>query len=77
MENNVSYPQYRKYLNNKAYFKIISDKEWEEKQLMGSKVIINRFKVNIMPDRNYLYDMTFDYQNNWMKIDQTEYDSIV
>lgn len=71
--NNIVYPQYRKYPNNKAYFKIISDKEWEEIQVIGSKCIFHKFSVNIMPDRNFLYDMTFDYKSNWEKIEEEEY----
>ena len=70
----TSYPQYRKYPNNKAYFKILSDKEWEEIQIIGSKHIVNQFIVKIMPDRNYLQDMTFDYKDNWEEIEEVEYE---
>ena len=70
----ASYPQYRKYPNNKAYFKILSDKEWEEIQVIGSKHIVNQFIVKIMPDRNYLQDMTFDYKDNWEEIEEVEYE---
>jgi len=74
--NAISYPQYRKYKNNKGYFKIISTEEWEEIQVIGSKIIINTFKVNIFPDRNFINDMTFDYENNWIKIEADEYEKI-
>lgn len=70
----TTYPQYRKYKNNKAYFKIVSATEWEEIRVMGSKYILHRFTVNIMPDRNFIYDMTFDYHNNWEKIEEEEYE---
>ena len=69
----IIYPQYRKYPNNKAYFKIISATEWEEIQVVGSNHILHRFTVNIMPDRNFIYDMTFDYKDNWVVIDEEEY----
>lgn len=72
----IKYPQYRKYLNGKAYFKIISATEWEEVQLIGSKHILHQFTVNIMPDRNFIYDITFDYKNNWEKITEEEYQSL-
>jgi len=77
MNQSVSYPQYRKYLNDKAYFKIISATEWEEIRVLGSKYILHSFTVNIMPDRNFMYDMTFDYENNWKKIEAAEYETIV
>ena len=72
----TAYPQYRKYPNDKAYFKIISATEWEEIQVIGSKFILNQFTVKIMPDRNYLNDMTFDYKSNWVVIDESEYENI-
>ncbi len=76
MQTSITYPQYRKYLNGHNFFKIISDKEWEEIQVMGSKYSIHQFKVSIFPDRNYLYDMTFDYEKNWVAIDNAEYEKI-
>jgi hypothetical protein len=69
----IKYPQFRKYNNNKAFFKIISSTAWEEIQIVGSKHILHQFKVNIMPDRNFIYDMTFDYKNNWTAIEEEEY----
>lgn len=72
----MDYPQYRKYTNNKAYFKILSRTEWEEIQIIGSKHIFHQFTVKIMPDRNYIHDMTFDYENNWLKIEEQEYEKI-
>lgn len=72
----ITYPQYRKYTNNKGYFKIISPDEWEEIQLIGSKATVNTYKVNILPDRNFVNDLTFDYQNNWLKIEEEEYERV-
>jgi len=72
----TDYPQYRKYPNEKGYFKIISDKEWEEIQIIGSKYLLHRFTVNILPDRNFIYDMTFDYENRWVKISEEEYEAV-
>lgn len=69
----IKYPQYRKYKNNKSFFKITSDKEWEEIQIVGSKAILNQFTVKIMPDRNFIQDMTFDYKENWDVISEEEY----
>lgn len=76
MDKTIIYPQYRKYPNNKAYFKILSDKAWEEIQVIGEKHVLHSFEVKIMPDRNLLHDMTFDYEGNWVKIEEDEYDRI-
>jgi hypothetical protein len=72
----ITYPQYRKYPNNKAYFKIVSPTEWEEIQILGSKHIYHHFTVNILPDRNFIHDMTFDYEKNWVKIEEEEYEMV-
>lgn len=72
----TTYPQYRKYLNGRSYFKIISVTEWEEIQIIGSKHMLYSFTVKIMPDRNYLYDMTFDYKDNWEVIKEEEYELV-
>ncbi|MCW3070787.1 MAG: hypothetical protein JWO44_677 [Bacteroidetes bacterium] len=72
----IDYPQYRKYPNEKGYFKVISDKEWEEIQVIGSKYLLHRFIVSILPDRNFIYDMTFDYESSWVKISEEEYEAV-
>ena len=69
----TSFPQYRKYKNEKSFFKISSLTEWEEIQLVGTKKILHHFTVKIMPDRNFMNDMLFDYEVNWVKIEESEY----
>jgi hypothetical protein len=29
-----------------------------------------------MPDRNFIYDMTFDYEANWDKIQEEEFEFV-
>ena len=67
------FPQYRKYKNNKSYFKISSLTEWEEIQIIGSNYLHTAFEVKIMPDRNFIQDMLFDYAANWDVIEEKEY----
>ena len=77
MREVINYPQYRKYKHERTYFKIISEQEWEEIHILGKKHSIHRFKVSILPDRNYIHDLTFDYKDNWVKIGVEEYESIL
>lgn len=72
----ITYPQYRKYKNNRAYFKITSPTEWEEIQVLGSKYLLHEFTVKILPDRNFMYDMVHAYHDNWEKIEEREYEGI-
>lgn len=76
MNQTIRYPQYRKYKNNKVYFKIISATEWEELHLLGNKVTLHPFVAKILPDRNYIADMTFDYKENWDAIEESEYEEV-
>lgn len=72
----TTYPQYRKYLHERTYFKIISEVEWEELHVSGDKVSIHSFFAKILPDRNYIHDLTFDYAKNWLAIEEKEYEKI-
>ncbi|HRG37823.1 MAG TPA: hypothetical protein PK289_04770 [Bacteroidia bacterium] len=74
--NTIVYPQYRKYKNNKVYFKIISANEWEELHVLGNKVRLHPFVAKILPDRNYISDMTFDYKDHWELIEEEEYEEL-
>lgn len=73
---NITYPQFRKYPHNKTYFKIISPEKWEELHITGNKCIVHSFVAKILPDRNYVYDLTFDYERHWLKIEEEEYGKI-
>jgi hypothetical protein len=78
MENNtpsINYPQFRKYAHGRTYFKIISSSEFEELQFLGDDCTVHRFTAKILPDRNYLYDLTFDYKKHWIAIEEQEYEA--
>ncbi len=75
-EKKITYPQYRKYPNNKSFFKIISEDKFEEIQLLGRKKSIHTFEAKILPDRNFISDLTFNYSEHWILSDQNEYEEI-
>ena len=68
----MSFPQYRKYKNYKSYFKILSDQEFYEIQLLGNKYSVYHIKVKILPDRNYLNDMLYNYKESWKLCNKKE-----
>jgi hypothetical protein len=76
MQKLITYPQYRKYEHERTYFKIISNDEWEEIQVMGNKYSLHQFRASILPDRNYIYDLTFEYEKNWLLIEEKEYEEV-
>lgn len=76
MPQNITYPQYRKYKNNKSFFKIVSPEKFEEIQVLGSKTTLHTFEAKILPDRNYIFDLTFDYQKHWLICDKEEFEKL-
>jgi hypothetical protein len=76
MDNeNIAYPQYRKYPHGRTFFKIISSSEFEELQFLGGECTVHHFVAKILPDRNYIYDLTFDFEKHWKVIDEAEYEA--
>lgn len=73
----MDYPQYRKYKNNQSYFKIKSATEFEEIKLENKVWKIYNFKASILPDRNYILDMTTDYELYWDEITEKDYQLIL
>lgn len=74
MEDQVVYPIYRKYAHNRTFFKIVSEEMFYELQIMGKSYSVTEFKAKILPDRNYIHDLTYNYEGNWEKISEAEYD---
>lgn len=72
----ITFPQYRKYKNGKSYFKIISEKEFEEKTFLGGKTITHKFEVRILPDRNLVSDLLKNYSEFAVKISEEEYERV-
>lgn len=56
----IIFPTYRKYKNNKNFFKIINENEFEEISFIGSKVIVTKHLAIILPDRNLIADLLHD-----------------
>jgi hypothetical protein len=70
----MQFPQYRKYLNGQSYFKIISAEEMIEVKLIGRFYEIHELKVKILPDRNLLNDLLYNYSEFALVIDEKEFE---
>lgn len=44
------FPQYRKLVNEKVYYRIINERKFDEIQLVGTKKILYSFEVTQYPD---------------------------
>ena len=71
----IMFPTYRKYKNNKNFFKIISVSEFDEISFIGSKAIVVKHIAKILPDRNFIYDLLNDVGNTCEIATEEEYET--
>jgi len=73
---NPEFPKYRKYPNNKSYFKVLSTEAFEEIQVIGKKYFLTTVEAKILPDRNFIFDM-IEANDHWIEIDASEYHQVL
>lgn len=76
MIEDIHFPVYRKYKNNKSYFKIIHPGRFEEVQIIGSKKIIKQIEAKLFPERSFVHDLLVNYKEMADEITESEYLSI-
>jgi hypothetical protein len=69
----INFPVYRKYKNNKSYFKIIQADLFEEIQIIGSKKIVKQTKATQYPEMVFIRDLVFNYTEMALEITEEEY----
>ena len=72
----INFPVYRKYKNNKSYFKIINPLLFEEIQIIGTKKIVRQTEVKLFPEHNFVHDLVFSYSEMAYEIKSEEYERI-
>ncbi|MEX2379809.1 MAG: hypothetical protein WD530_03645 [Vicingaceae bacterium] len=68
----MDFPQYRRYKNKQSYFKILSEKEFVEYKFTAKQLESHPFLAKILPDRNYIHDMLYDYEPYWEVIEERD-----
>jgi hypothetical protein len=72
----MSFPQYRKYPDNRAFFKVISEIEFEEISFIGTKQIIQNIVATTYAEMLYISDMINNPENIYRIINKDEYNSV-
>lgn len=67
------FPLYRKYKNEKSYFKVISPDEFEEIVHIGRAFRRDLYKAKILPERNLIADLIALKDAHWEAISKREY----
>ena len=73
MSSEIIFPIYRKYKNEKSFFKIISKTEFEEIKFLKNKGELHYFKAKILPDFNFILDMINDFTPYWEASSEKEF----
>lgn len=69
----MKFPAFRKYSNNKSYFKILSATEFDEVVVLGRNYWLHHFTAKILPDHHLINDMLAMKDNRWETVSEKEY----
>ena len=69
----MKFPQYRKYKNIETYFKIISEKEFEELSLFGNKFVKHLILAKQYPEMLRIKEMLNCEAGIWEVIEEKYY----
>lgn len=73
----IQFPVYRKYKNNKSYFKIINAHEFEQIQVVGAKKIVSHTEAKLFPEMSFVRDLIFNYEEMAVEIGEREYEEVI
>ena len=72
----INFPVYRKYKNNKSYFKIMNASEFEEIQVIGSRRVLRHTVAKLYPEKIFIQDLLLNYAEMADEISAEEYESM-
>lgn len=71
------FPIYRKYSNNKVFFKIISLQQFEELSVSARGVSLQIINASIYPDKVRIQDMIDNREGYWPESSENEWDKAI
>ena len=73
MQHAAKFPIYRKYANNRVFFKIISLQKFEELSVLHRGISLQIITANIYPDRVRIQDMIDNRGGYWPESSENEW----
>lgn len=67
------FPVYRKYPNNKSFFRILDNELFEEIKFTGKRVDFFQLKATQLPERNLVQDMINAEGGHWVESSAQEW----
>jgi len=74
-DEGIKFPVYRRYRNGRSYFKILNELAFEEVQIIGSRRIIKEITAQQYPEKLFVKDLLFDYEDRAESISEAEYEA--
>jgi len=72
----MNFPVYRKYPNDKSYFRITSKDRFDELKVTGSLIELYLFEAKIHPDRMFISDMMAMENGHWVESSASEFEAL-
>ena len=73
----MQFPIYRKYSNNKVFFKVISKEAFDEITLIGSKTILQHINATTYAEKLFIMDMIEMREGNWLGSSDKEFEKFL
>ena len=70
------FPQYRKLNNEKAFYKILDDRHFDEIQRLGSKILRYSFHAEKYPEILRIQDM-LDFSDGYVLSNEDEFNALL
>jgi hypothetical protein len=70
----MTFPVYRKYADNSAYFEIVSQTEFRELKRIGRFYELHHIHARILPERNYLSDLISNSDGYYVESHRAEFE---
>lgn len=77
MDSIVSFPQYRRLINGKSYYRIDSPSSMLEISVMGSNWWELHLQAKILPERLLIQDILGKEDGRWEEVSQVEFDDFL
>jgi hypothetical protein len=76
VKDSITFPVYRKYEGDRSFFKITSEKEFIEVQVMGPRFFVHNITAKTFPDFQMIVDMINLHNNHWIECTDQEFEHI-
>ena len=76
VNQDIDYPIFRKYDNNRSFFKVVSPTQFIEIQVMGSTYFRYEMNAKILPDFHLINDMISKHNGHWISCTEIEFTKV-